>query len=357
MKQHANNRCAQGLILFLTICYSLITQAQAPSYLQTLNAWHKGCAQLSNHNHSQKPTRDDWKHVCLAWKSATPRTENDAKLFFNYYFEQQHTRQQVLFTGYYTPLFHACWERSRRCSAAIYSLPTKKYKHLSRAAINKGKLKQHARILAWMDPVDRYFLQIQGSGEVYFNSGERLWLGYAGKNGQHYRSIGKYLWKKRHISRKELNLKGIRNFLRKHKRQSRSLMEKNPSFVYFYWQKHGGAIGKLGAALTGEHSAAVDTQQIPLGAILKANLTDPFQSRPWQLLMSAQDTGSAIRGNHVDVYMGQGKQAEHWAGYMHQRGSLAVYLPKNTDYFNSLPKSVNMELMSKAKKHKHKSRP
>lgn len=294
-----------------------------PSTLNTLTHWSHSCEQLVKDNPSL------WKQVCQLWQKHPAKTENDAAQFFKLHFKPTwQTTGNTLITGYYAPVIKACRKRSKRCDSPIVDLPDEKTQALSRQQINH--LNPHKLpVLAWTSRSDRFFLQIQGSGVLLFEDGSQLHVGYAGKNEYPYSSIGHYLDKHALISKSDLNMPGIKHYLQQHYKQQQDLLEHNQSFVFFKKQKEQGVIGNLGVTLKKELSAAVDKSKIPLGAILTIDTTDPFEFKPWQLMLVAQDTGSAINGRyHVDVYMGSGKKAGDWAGQMHQNGKIIYYLPR-----------------------------
>ena len=308
-------------------------QTKQVNYLKSLQHWSYSCTQLKSkpkkiwHYHSL--LHNQWGHVCKQWSQAQISSETKAKAFFQQHFQKRYeVKDNVLITGYYAPVMHACWMKQPGCEVPIYGLPKRRLQHLSRKQIN-----QHNRhsfpILAWTSRVDRFFLQVQGSGELIFNSGDYIRLGYAGKNQLPYSSIGKYLIRNKLIERKDLNMQGIRHYLKTHPKKQRALFEHNAAFIFFKVKTNNAVVGKLGAALKANLSAAVDNKWIPLGSLIEVKTTDPFNHKHWNMLLTAQDTGGAIRGRrHIDIYMGKGKQAGHWAGNMHQSGHLTYYIPR-----------------------------
>ena len=66
--------------------------------------------------------------------------------------------------------------------------------YYTRAEIDAGALQGKGLELLYLDdPVELFFMQVQGSGRVKLPDGSWLRLGYAAKNGHPYTSIGKLL--------------------------------------------------------------------------------------------------------------------------------------------------------------------
>jgi membrane-bound lytic murein transglycosylase A len=330
-------KTALSILLALTASLNYATSLgnTGPSinYLSSLKHWSNSCQQLKkrpNKNwHYHRLLHERWLAVCNKWDETSVDTETEAEAFFRQNFNKHYdVRDNVLITGYYAPIIHACWMKQPGCDAPLYGLPRKNMQHLSRAKINQSSPELFP-ILAWTSRMDRFFLQVQGSGELVFNSGDHLHLGYAGKNHRAYTSIGRYLYQHDLISKEELSMKGIKNYLITHPTQQQPVFEKNASFVFFKAKPSQKVAGKLGAELKAELSAAVDNNWIPLGSMIEVETTDPFQHKKWNLLLTAQDTGGAINGiRHIDIYMGKGQAAGHWAGNMHQGGHITYYTPK-----------------------------
>ena len=193
--------------------------------------------------------------------------------------------------------------------------------------------------LLWLDdPLDFFFLQIQGSGQVVLDDGSRVRIGYADQNGHPYRSIGKWLIDQGELQVHEASMQGIKAWAAAHPQRLPELLNANPSMVFFRElpvPKNGdgamgsGPPGALGVPLTPERSIAVDPRHVPLGAPVWLATTYPNSERELNRLMLAQDTGGAIRGPaRADFYWGSGAEAGSLAGRMKQRGMLWVLLPR-----------------------------
>jgi len=189
--------------------------------------------------------------------------------------------------------------------------------------------------LFWVkDRVELFFLQIQGSGRINLDSGERIMVSYADQNGHPYRSIGKYLLDHGEMTRNQMSMQNIRAWARSHPQEIDGLLGENPSYVFFRELDPGFDTppGALGVALTPMRSLAVDPRTVPLGAPVFLSTTWPNTTRPFQRLMVAQDTGGAIKGPvRADFFWGVGDEAGERAGRMKQQGRLWVLLPNEEE--------------------------
>ena len=184
------------------------------------------------------------------------------------------------------------------------------------------------------DPVDLFFLQIQGSGRVQLPSGEVVRVGYADQNGQPYKSIGRYLVEQGELKLEDASMQGIKAWGAAHPSKLGALLDQNPSYVFFRelpstatgnGSDADGPVGALGVALTPERSIAVDPRFIPLGAPVFLATTWPGSARALARLVLAQDSGGAIRGAvRADYFWGYGDAAGAQAGRMRQRANVGI---------------------------------
>jgi membrane-bound lytic murein transglycosylase A len=202
----------------------------------------------------------------------------------------------------------------------------------SRAEWEEEEKRRAGAALLWVDdPIDFFFLQIQGSGQVALTDGSRVRIGYADQNGHPYRSIGRWLIERGELQSHEASMQGIKIWAEKHPRRLQELLNANPSLVFFRELKAEGSgpPGALGVPLTPERSIAVDPRHTPLGAPVWLATTRPNSDTPLARLMVAQDTGGAIRGPvRADFYWGSGPEAGALAGRMRQQGRMWVLLPR-----------------------------
>jgi membrane-bound lytic murein transglycosylase A len=217
--------------------------------------------------------------------------------------------------------------------------------YFARAEIENGAAAQVAgkEIVYVDDPIEAFFLQIQGSGRVRLDSGEELRIGYADQNGHAYQSIGRYLIDKGELKLGEASMQGIQAWARSNPARLGELLNQNPSYVFFRELPPAdtGPIGALGVPLTAERSIAVDPRFVPLGAPVYLATTRPAlvergtpslpppSDVPLERLVIAQDTGGAIRGAvRADFFWGTGPEAGALAGRMRQQGRMWVLLPR-----------------------------
>lgn len=307
-------------------------------------------------------TAADWREPCAA-AAALDRSDNEA---IHHFFEEGFTPFRLannddgdgLFTGYYeaelhgsrtreggftTPLlkrppdlvmvelglFRPAW-RGERIAGRVEGGQLKPY--ASRAAIEHGRLAHRNLELFWVDdPIDAFFLQIQGSGRILLPDGTAVSVGYDGQNGQPYVPIGRLLVERGALSRDNVSMQTIRAWLEAHPDEAAKVMEQNPSYVFFREMPGDGPIGAEGVVLTPGRSLAVDRSFLPLGVPLWLDAED--QASPdgrLRRLVLAQDTGGAIRGPvRGDVFWGYGKDAAERAGMMKDSGAYYMLLPRN----------------------------
>jgi membrane-bound lytic murein transglycosylase A len=207
--------------------------------------------------------------------------------------------------------------------------------YYTRAEIEAGALEGKGLDLLYHDdPVELFFMQIQGSGRVKLTDGSWVRLGYAAKNGHSYRSIGKIL-AKREDRPPNLTMDGLKTWLRADPARGRSLMQENASYVFFAElpakQAEEGPVGAQGVTLTPGRSLAVDRAYHAFGTpifVAAPHLVTP-EGKPFRRLMIAQDVGSAIRGKERgDIYWGSGAEAGAIAGRAKEKARFYILLPK-----------------------------
>lgn len=263
-----------------------------------------------------------------------------------------------LFTGYYEPFLKGSFTQTERYNTPLYPRPKDmfvaklsdfiddlpeelQYKrivgqikgqrlvpYLDRAAIEQGLLKTVEPLVYVDSPIDAFFLHIQGSGRVELPSGRMINLGYAGQNGHKYQAIGRYMADKGYLELENVSMQSIRQFLLDNPDKHQEIFNQNPSYIFFT-EKQGGPYGSLGVELTEERSLAIDPSKFPLGLPLFLNAKVSLTDENFYKLMSAQDTGGAIKGIlRGDIYFGFGAQAEQKAGHQKAQGQFHVLLPK-----------------------------
>jgi membrane-bound lytic murein transglycosylase A len=329
------------------------------SVSEAWNAFLQSCTTLVR--------RSGWQPVCAEAATMTAPDEAAVRAFFERHFQPwQATADdgsvEGLVTGYYEPLLKGDRVRTERARYPLYAAPDdlisvdlasvypelKNLRLRGRLAGNKlvpystrkeiedaanGKANGFkGKPIAWAeDPVDLFFLQIQGSGRIELPDGSHLRVGYADQNGHPYQSIGKLLVERGELKLDQASMQGIKDWGARNPDKLPELLASNPSFVFFRPLPDGlaGPLGALGVPLTGGRSIAVDPRFIPLGAPVFLATTQPNSPLPMNRLVMAQDTGSAIRGGvRADFFWGFGLEAGELAGRTKQRGRMWVLLPK-----------------------------
>lgn len=208
--------------------------------------------------------------------------------------------------------------------------------YYTRKEINDGALKGKRLEIMWVDDrVDRFFTQVQGSGRVDLDTGERVRINFDGKNGRKYTAIGRVLIADGVLTQKTVSMQSIRAWLTDNPDKVDDLLNKNDGFVFFRITKRDGPQGSEGVTLTDERSMAIDRayipQSIPIWVDTNAPVPGKDEERPWRQLVIAQDTGGAIRGPvRGDIYFGGGERGADLAGRMKGKGRYYLLLPKAT---------------------------
>ncbi len=278
----------------------------------------------------------DWTPICNLSADAGTSAAS-ARQFFELFFRPVVIGEPpALFTGYFEPELDGSPVRTPRFAWPIYRRPPElrdgQVFH-SRAAIEAGILRGRGLELAWLDdPVDVYFLQVQGSGRIRMPDGRVVRVGYAGRNGHAYRSVGQELVRRGTHSMDQVSAQEIASYVRN--QAGSELLNINPSYVFFRViddvPAEKGPIGAMGRSITAFRSVAIDPSFTPLGApvwVEKAG-ADPIRS-----LMVAQDTGGAIKGpQRADIFYGTGREAGDAAGTIKDGGRMVVLLPIDRAY-------------------------
>lgn len=266
---------------------------------------------------------------------------------------------KTLLTGYYEPWLQASMERKGRYQYPLYGVPcdlksvnlgefhhrwkgqTLVYRmtedgirpYYDREAIDGEKVLAGAGTeIAWAkNPVDVFFLQIQGSGRLDLEDGTVKHILYGGKNGHKYVSLGRLLIENGCIPKEEMSMQRIREYLESHPYTADKLMYQNPSYVFFKLSDEG-PYGAMNSILTPRVSVAVDRRMIPLGSVLALKTAlmdyDKGKSEQFMSLVLAQDTGGAIQGTRMDFFCGSGEEAELLAGHLQEDSEVFMLVSK-----------------------------
>lgn len=258
-------------------------------------------------------------------------------------------RREGLITGYHEPLLTGSLERENSRQVPLYAPPpavksisqsaanpsSRVQRWHSRAEIESGQIEGLEPIAFIDDPVEAFFLHVQGSARVRLRDGSWLRVGYAGHNGHTYRAIGRVLIERGALSREEATAPGIKAWLRANPASATEVMQSNPRYVFFTRlgiASADGPLGSLGVPLTPGRSIATDRSRIPPGALMFLDGIDPLTHRPMRRAVVSQDTGGAILGTvRADVFWGAGDEAERRAGLMRENGRLWLLWPADGD--------------------------
>jgi membrane-bound lytic murein transglycosylase A len=305
-----------------------------------------------------------WGPACAAARDVPPANEAAARSFFETRFQpylvSQGLSDSAKITGYFEPEVAGSATREGPYQTPLLGLPSdlvtfnlgafdpdkagvtavgrlqgnQLVPYYDRFQIENGALDPDTLAIGWVaDPVDAYFLQIEGSGRLDLPDGSLERVTYAGKNGRPYVPIGRVMVQQKLLAPNDVTEQSIRAWLEAHPGRAASIMDQNPSYVFFKTAPQladaAGPPGALGVSLTPGRSIAIDRGFLPLGAPVWLDTTDPVTHAPLQRMTVAQDLGSAITGPlRADLYFGSGNAAAIGAGAMDAAGRLYVLLPR-----------------------------
>lgn len=278
----------------------------------------------------------DWRALC-----ALAQQKPDASDFFQLFFRPVliEDGKKALFTGYFEPELNGALSPGGRYRYPLYREPPEARggsPWLTRREIEAGAGMQGRGLeIVWVDdPVEKFFLQIQGSGRVTLPDGRKIRVGYGGANGHEYRSVGAELVRRGVYQAHQVSAQVIKNWVRRNPVEGQELLWHNPSYVFFRRidsvPAHMGPLGAMNRSVTAGRTIAVDPAHVPLGAPV---WVEKAGADPMHRLMIAQDTGSAIKGaQRADIFIGTGDEAGRIAGRLRDPGRMVVLLPIQRAY-------------------------
>lgn len=301
----------------------------------------------------------DWRAPCAALEQVPPGDDAALRSLLEQSFRpfavSNAGQREGLFTGYYEAELKAAAAPDAPGATPLYRVPDdlvtvdlalfradlkgerlvgrveggRLVPYPTRKDIDAGALAGRGLELLWAaDPVDVFFLHVQGSGRVVLPDGSVRRVGFAGSNGHPFYAIGRALIEEGIVSREESSMQKIRDWLRANPEKAQEIMQRNARYIFFRPIDGEGPIGAQGVALTPGRSLAVDSSLLPLGVPLWLDTTWPATDRPLRRLMVAQDVGSAIKGAvRGDFFWGSGEPALEQAGRMKQTGRYYLLLP------------------------------
>ncbi|MDB5686099.1 MAG: MltA domain protein [Rhizorhabdus sp.] len=316
-----------------------------------LTAFRLSCPGLQKRSDASGLTQaGDWAPACNA---ASGWADADAASFFaTQLVAVQVGTGQAFATGYYEPEIAGSRQQQPGYDTPVYRRPPdlvegdlgdfysdlkgrkirgrvqngKLVPYPDRGAIEDGALKGKGLEIGYAtDPIEFFFLQVQGSGRLRLPYGSVMRIGYDGQKGGQYVGIGALMRDRGLLGPGELSMQGVMAWLRAHPAEGDAIMRENKSFVFFRELTGAGPIGAMGVAVTGRVSVAADPAFVPLGAPLVLQLDRTEASGLWV----AQDTGGAIKGaNRFDTFWGAGDEARRIAGGMSGRGQAWLLIPR-----------------------------
>jgi len=328
-----------------------------------LSAFSTSCPGLLRRTDQSALTlNDEWRPAC----DAAGHWSGDAVSFFATYMDAVQVGDGKAFaTGYFEPEIAGSRRRLSGYNTPVYGKPndlvdvdlnmwsdkydgkrirgkvqgSKLVLYDDRGQIEDNGLSGRAPIIAWAkDPVEFFFLQIQGSGRLRDPNGNIMRIGYGGQNGRDYTGIGRLMKARGLLGPGESSLQGITNWLNRNPVEGKAIMRENKSYIFFNELTGPGPLGAMGFPVVGETSVAADRKFVPLGAPVFLSMDRAEPNGIWV----AQDTGGAIKGsNRFDTFWGAGARARAIAGGMAARGAALIFLPKASTERLGIAKNEN----------------
>jgi len=302
-------------------------------------------------NCQRKKVPNIYTDLCYKAQSAFDAKEFITQNFAPFLILNNKKENKGRLTGYYEAQINASYTKTDRYKYPVYATPKDlvtvdlatiypelKHYRLRGRLVGNRLLPYYSRgeaiandlnasILCYCDsPVDKFFLEVQGSGIAKFEDNSFIYLGYDNQNGHKYRSIGKYLVKRGDLTLQEVSLQSIKKWLQEHPQKVDEVLNYNNSMVFFS-KREQGATGALGVELTPMRSVAVDKRYILLGSMLYLNAD--LEDKNIHKIVFAEDTGGAIKGSvRADLFVGSGDKALEFAGKLNAPLHLWLLLPK-----------------------------
>ena len=362
----AQSRSEPSLSGLTPISFAELEGWSQDSLLQAWPAWQRGCKVLMARS-------EPMASICQRSLFVSQDDEAAIRSFFESEFVPHRVRDSKareardahsnLVTGYYEPLLMGSRSPSSRFQIPVHRAPSdivavelsSQYPELramrlrgrlvkspegnkiepypSRSELERSGVLKGLEIAYLEDPVEAFFMEVQGSGKIQLPDGSLIRLGYANQNGHPYRSIGAYLVERKELTLAQASMQGIKNWVKANPARRDELLHQNPSKIFFRElpapaDASEGPLGAMGVPLTAGRSIAIDPSHLPLGLPVFLRTQLPSGAQLARLVL-AQDIGSAIRGAHrADLFFGTGVAAGEDAGRMRSRGELVVLLPR-----------------------------
>lgn len=327
----------------------------------------------------QKNCKASYKNIYLKDVCKKALLNTNGKLFFTQNFTpykllNKKNNELGLITGYYEPIIDGSFEKNDIYKYPIYKTPNdlivvqlssiypelKKYRLRGKIVNNKlipydSRKELHKNenlepLIYLKSKIDRFFLEIQGSGKVRLPNKKIVHVAYANQNGRKYYPVGRKLIKDGLIKKEDMSLQAIKQWCKENPQKIDELFNLNKSSVFFHISEQS-ATGSLGVELTAKRNIAVDRNFIPLGFPVFLNTTNPLTNQKINSLVIAADTGGAIKGEiRADYFWGNGVEAELGAGKMAEDGKLTILIPNSAiskkSFRGTIPSNIKMKILT-----------
>jgi peptidoglycan lytic transglycosylase A len=334
------------------VAFSALAGWRDDDHAAAFGAFLKSCSAILQGTKAMRAARAVYGalyKVCERASTVGPLDREHARTFFEDNFKpvriMPHGDTQGFFTGYYETEFDGSRYPSDEYTVPLYAAPadavkrrkSKVFANFDRTKIEDGAIAGKGLEICYVkDPIDAFFAQIQGSARVKLDNGKLLRLNYIASNGQPYTPVGKFLVNRGIVSKEEMSMDKIRDWMEANPEEGKDLRRKNRSFVFFQetpLTEQDECIGAQGIPLTPLRSLAVDKHIHVYGTPIWIDAELPIASEkpdtPFRRLLFAQDTGSAIVGAaRADIYFGHGEEISHIAGRIKQYGQFVMLVPQ-----------------------------
>ena len=319
------DRATRALAAFKASCPVLVRR-EDKSGLTRAGDWNAVCREAATLPDAYAPGfffhRFDWVRV------------GTGEAFATGYYEPELTGSRTRGPGYETPIYRTppdlirCTRADGQTGRGRIDSSGQCVLYFTRAEIEDGALAGRGLELAWAaDPIELFFLQIQGSGRLKLPDGSVMRLGYDNQNGREYVAIGRLLRERGILPPGGAKMQDIVAWMRANPELGRALMRENLSYVFFRELTGPGPLGAINVPVTAQVTVATDPLFVPLGAPIFLTVDRPEANGLWV----AQDTGGAIKGpNRFDTFWGAGEDATRIAGGMSASGQALILLPKGS---------------------------
>jgi membrane-bound lytic murein transglycosylase A len=336
-----------------TLNFALLEGWKDDDHTAAFEAYLKSCSAILQGTKGLRAARPVYAalfNVCERAKAAGPLDREQARIFFESNFNPVRVappgQTEGFFTGYYETEVDGSSFPSDEYKIPLYAAPaetvkkrqSKVFANFARTEIEDGAIAGKGLEICWVkNPIDAFFAQIQGSTRVKLDSGRMLRLNYVASNGQPYTPVGKFLIDRGIITKEEMSMDRIRDWMEANPDEGKDLRRKNRSFVFFQetaLKAQDECIGAQGIPLTPGRSLAVDKKIYVYGTPIWIDAELPIASEKpdtkFRRLLVAQDTGSAIVGPaRADIYFGHGDEVSHVAGRIKQHGQFVMLMPRS----------------------------